>query len=162
MFRSYLRVALRSELDIRARGTVQGMVIRAVDDALGEEPDQFCNEAGHWRLGGDERDAGWSEGLARLIEAAWTVETTTVHFSRYAEKTPRWAAGATTGRRVPNETKSSARYRPHVPDGSHFRASEAFLVIRWDGPLSRGPPITGYGAVIGRASENPTGGRPGR
>jgi hypothetical protein len=91
-FRSYLLRAMRSTLDIRARGTVEGRVIRAVQGALDEEPERFWDKAGHWGLRSDERDAHWFEGLAPLIEVAWTVETTMVRFSPYAERTPPMAS----------------------------------------------------------------------
>ena len=91
-FAGYLTKALRTTLDLRARGTPEGRVIRAVDDALGEEPTRFRVATGHWRLRTDDREPCWSQGVAELIDVAWTVETRAVHISPDAKKTPPLAA----------------------------------------------------------------------
>lgn len=88
----WMREALRTTLDLRARQTPSGRVIRAMDDALREDPDRFYLENGYWRLAADNRQPGWRGGQAPLLEAAWEVETTTVRMSQGALKTPPIAA----------------------------------------------------------------------
>ena len=88
----WLRRALRTTLDTRARQTSSGRVIRAMDDALREDPNQFCLETGFWRLEADNRELAWQGGHAALADAAWTVETATVRLSQRAAKTPPMAA----------------------------------------------------------------------
>jgi hypothetical protein len=87
-FSSYLLDALTSELDLRARETVTGRVMRAVDDALKEDRETFSKTNGHWTLTGDDRDPLWAKGLDQLIDLAWTIETRTVRISPNANKTP--------------------------------------------------------------------------
>ncbi len=87
-FAGWLRKALRTTLDLRARGTPSGRVIRAMDDALREDPDRFQLNDGRWRLVADDRDPTWKEGRSPLVEVAWSVETTTVRMSKDAMKTP--------------------------------------------------------------------------
>lgn len=84
----WLKIAFRTTLDVRARGTPAGRVIRAMDDALREEPDRFCLDNGYWRLKSDGREPAWRVGKAALIHAAWTVETDTIRLSERATKTP--------------------------------------------------------------------------
>lgn len=91
-FAGYFIRALRSTLDLRARGTPEGRVIRAVDDALTKDPERFQLSASHWRLRSDDREPGWSEGLTELVDVAWTVAVATVHISPDADKTPPLAA----------------------------------------------------------------------
>ena len=91
-FAGYVIKALRTTLDLRARGTPEGRVIRAVDEALSEDPVHFRLATGHWCLCSDDREPCWSQGLSELIDVAWTVETRTTHFSPDAEKTPPLAA----------------------------------------------------------------------
>lgn len=88
----WMKEALRTTLDVRARQTPSGRVIRAMDDALREDLDQFCLENGYWRLAADNRQPAWRGGRAALLEAAWEVETTTVRMSQRALKTPPIAA----------------------------------------------------------------------
>lgn len=84
----WLKTALRTTLDLRARTTPAGRVIRAMDDALREEPDRFCLRNGHWRLKADDREPARRIGKQGLVSAAWTVETDTVRLSQRATKTP--------------------------------------------------------------------------
>lgn len=86
-FRAWLGKAMRTTLDLRARKTPSGRVIRAVDDALSGDPDRFVHRNGHWQLVGDDREPEWSEGIDRLVDEAWTVATRTVHLTD-ALKTP--------------------------------------------------------------------------
>ena len=88
----WMKQALRTTLDLRARQTPSGRVIRAMDDALRGDPDQFCLENGYWRLAADNRQPAWRGGRAALLEVAWEVETTTVRMSQRALKTPPIAA----------------------------------------------------------------------
>jgi len=87
-FLGWLGTVIRSTLDTRARRTPKGRVIRAMDDALDEEPERFALAHGRWALKGDDRPAGWDQGPAPLVAAAWTVATTTVQISPGATKTP--------------------------------------------------------------------------
>ena len=91
-FFSWLKQALRTTLNQRARRTPLGRIIRAMDDALSEDPDQFHTENGYWRLRTDDRQPAWSGVQAALVAAAWTVDTATVRLSRSAAKTPPMAA----------------------------------------------------------------------
>lgn len=84
----WLRCALKSTLDIRARETPVGRVIRAVDDALGEDPEQFRLANGCWRLASDSREMEWQGSVSELVSVAWKIETATVRASRTASKTP--------------------------------------------------------------------------
>lgn len=84
----WMKTALRTTLNLRARATPAGRVIRAMDDALREEPDRFCLRNGHWRLRADDREPARPIGKQGLISAAWTVETETIRLSRRATKTP--------------------------------------------------------------------------
>ena len=62
--------------------------MRAVDEALKEDRQTFYRTNDYWTLTGDERAPEWAEGLAELIDVAWTVETRTVRMSPDANKTP--------------------------------------------------------------------------
>ncbi len=87
-FIGWLRKALRTTLNIRARGTPSGRVIRAMDDALRGDPSRFCSENGYWRLSADARQPNWQDGLSVLVAEAWKVATQTVRMSPSASKTP--------------------------------------------------------------------------
>ena len=87
-FVGWLRKALRTTLNIRARGTPSGRVIRAMDDALRGDPSRFCSENGYWRLSADARQPNWQDGLSALVAEAWKVATQTVRMSPSASKTP--------------------------------------------------------------------------
>ena len=91
-FFGWLKRVLRTSLDDRARHTPLGRVIRAMDDALREDSDQFCTENGFWRLRSDNRQPAWPDGQAALVATAWTVATATVRLSPSATKTPPMAA----------------------------------------------------------------------
>ena len=86
-FVGWLRKAILTTLNLRARKTPGGRVIRAMDDALRGGPDLFGLRAGHWYLVGDVRQPGWSQGDAELVATAWGVETTTIQASPRATKT---------------------------------------------------------------------------
>lgn len=88
MFRGWLRRAVRTTLNLRARGTPAGRVIRAIDDALSEERNRFEHVAGYWRPSGNDREPTGSDDTRALIQIAWTVETSTVRISANAVKTP--------------------------------------------------------------------------
>ena len=88
----WMRTALHTTLDMQARQTPSGRVMRAVDDALREDPEQFRLKNGFWRLQSDNRELEWRDGQAALIAAAWTVETATVRVSQGAVKTSPMAA----------------------------------------------------------------------
>lgn len=87
-FRGWLAAAVRTTLDLRARGTPSGQVMRAVDDALREDPSRFLVIDGHWTLVGDERPPSWCAGTEQLVREAWKVETTLIRHSAAIEKTP--------------------------------------------------------------------------
>ena len=87
-FIGWLRKALRTTLNIRARGTPSGRVIRAMDDALRGDPSRFCSENGYWRLSADARQPNWQDGLSVLVAEAWKVATQTLRMSPSASKTP--------------------------------------------------------------------------
>ena len=91
-YTGWLRRALRTTLDIWARGTPSGRIIRALDDALREDPGRFCLEDGFWCLRDDDRQPSWQEGLSALIAEAWEVDTSTVRMSQSASKTPPMAS----------------------------------------------------------------------
>ena len=91
-FFGWLKRVLRTTLHQRARRTPLGNVIRAMDDALSEDPDQFCIENGYWRLRSDSRQPAWLDRQAALVAAAWKVDTATVRLSPSATKTPPMAA----------------------------------------------------------------------
>ena len=91
-FIGWLRKALRTTLNIRARGTPSGRVIRAMDDALREDPSRFCSENGYWCLSDDVRQSDWEDGLSALVVEAWEEDTAIVRISRSATKTPPMAA----------------------------------------------------------------------
>ena len=84
----WLKLALRTSLNIRARGTPAGRVLRAMDDALREEPDRFSLSNGYWRLRSDGPERASRIGRETLIRAAWTVQTDTIRVSKHATKTP--------------------------------------------------------------------------
>lgn len=85
-FTSWLFKAMRTTLDMRARVTPGGRVMRAVDGALREEPEVFLLQNGRWGLSGDTRSTGWSGGVAPLVRTAWTVETLTTALRPSATK----------------------------------------------------------------------------
>jgi DNA-binding CsgD family transcriptional regulator len=87
-FRGWLRRAVRTTLNLRARGTSAGRVIRAVDDALRQDPEGFRLDGDYWRLADDGRDPAGTVGTSAVVEVAWTVNTTTVRISADATKTP--------------------------------------------------------------------------
>ena len=91
-FRKWLKRTMRTTLNARARRSPSGRLRRAIDEALGDDPEQFCSEGGRWRLASDERTEAWRGRRAELVRAAWTVETTSVRFSSTAEKTPKLGA----------------------------------------------------------------------
>jgi len=86
-FCSWLAKALRTSLDLRARGTPTGRVIRSVDGALGDAPERFDLTNGHWHKRGDPRAPEWAEGPAALVQAAWAVTTATVTLVKTSTKT---------------------------------------------------------------------------
>lgn len=88
----WVRRALWTTLDIRARRTPLGRVMRAVDDALGNDREQFRLKSGFWCLGADDREPKYRYAQAALVAAAWTVQTDTVRVSQSAVKTPPMAA----------------------------------------------------------------------
>jgi hypothetical protein len=90
-FVSWIRAALRTTLDLRARGTPAGRVIRAMDDALRADANRFVSARGYWQLVGDRRAPEWGSGTAPLVEAAWSVETATVRLSAATTRSPRMA-----------------------------------------------------------------------
>lgn len=87
-FRRWLRKAMRTTLDVRARRSPSGRLLRAIDDALREDPQQFHLENRCWRLVSDARTDIWHGRRMELVQAAWTVDTTNVRMSRTAAKTP--------------------------------------------------------------------------
>lgn len=87
-FRGWLAAAVRTTLNLRARETPSGQVMRAVDDALREDPLRFVVIDGHWTLVGDERPPSWCAGTEQLVREAWKVETTLIRHSAAVEKTP--------------------------------------------------------------------------
>lgn len=87
-FARWLTKALVTQLDLAARSTVTGRIIRALDDALGEEPDRFQLTNGCWGLVDGLRDPGWAEGISSLVSIAHTVPTRVVRISPVSEKTP--------------------------------------------------------------------------
>lgn len=87
-FRAWLATAVRTTLDLRARGAPSGQVMRAIDDALREDPSRFVVTDGHWRLVVDERPPSWGAGTEQLVREAWRVETTLIRHSAAVEKTP--------------------------------------------------------------------------
>lgn len=91
-FFSWLKQALRTTLNQRARRTPLGRVIRAMDDALREDPDQFTLNDGYWRLRTDDRPPAQPQQRAALVAASWEVHTATVRLSPSAMKTPPMAA----------------------------------------------------------------------
>ena len=91
-FFSWLKQALRTTLNQRARRTPLGRVIRATDDALREDPDQFTPKNGYWHLRTDDRQPVRPQQRAALVAAAWEVHTATVRLSPSAMKTPPMAA----------------------------------------------------------------------
>jgi hypothetical protein len=84
-FEGWLRVVIRTELARRARDTPAGLVLRTVDDALSVD-DQFVDEAGRWRLAGDDRTESWNGDRVRLAQLAWSVETRTIRRNLNAKK----------------------------------------------------------------------------
>ena len=91
-FRKWLKTRMRMTLDARARELPSGRLRRAIDDALREDPEQFCSDSGCWRLSSDGRTEKWRGRRAELIQVAWTVGITNTRISRTAEKTPRLGA----------------------------------------------------------------------
>ena len=87
-FRGWLATVVRTTLDLRARGTPSGQVMRAIDDALREDPSRFVVIAGHWTLVGDERPPSWCAGTEQLVREAWRVDTTLIRHSAAVEKSP--------------------------------------------------------------------------
>ena len=91
-FKKWLKTAMRTTLNARARESPSGRLRRAIDEALRGGPEQFRSQSGCWRLASDERTELWHGRRAELVRVAWTVETTNVRFSRTAERTPRLGA----------------------------------------------------------------------
>ena len=91
-FKKWLKTMMRTTLDARARELPSGRLRRAIDEALSEDPEQFCSVSGCWRLASDGRTEVWHGCRAELIRVAWAVEITNVRFSRTAAKTPRLGA----------------------------------------------------------------------
>ena len=85
---AWLRTALASQLDMAARSTASGRVLRSVEDALREDPDQFRLSNGHWGLVDDDQEPGWTEGISPLVTVAHTVPTRAVRISTASHKTP--------------------------------------------------------------------------
>ena len=92
-FRAWLIKAMRTTVDLRARDTPAGKVIKAVDTALSADPDRFSynKTTGCWHRADDARAPGWSDGARPLIAAAWAVPTSTVTLAETATKTGRLA-----------------------------------------------------------------------
>ena len=88
-FKKWLKTRMRMTLDARARELPSGRLRRAIDEALREDPEQFCSVSGCWQLASDGRTAKWHGRRAELVRVAWTVEITNTRISRSAEKTPR-------------------------------------------------------------------------
>jgi hypothetical protein len=84
-FRSWLLAAVRTTLDLQARDTPAGWVLRHVEEAL-DSAEGFRCEAGLWRLASDERDEPWDGDFIGLYRAAWGVPTDTIRQSPAAEK----------------------------------------------------------------------------
>jgi hypothetical protein len=87
-FRTYFAKAIRTTLDGRARKTPKGRVIRAMDDALRQSPEQFTLRAGCWGLTSDDRDPSWSEGPLELIQRAQTVAAATIRIDTAGDRSP--------------------------------------------------------------------------
>ena len=87
-FIGWLQKALRTTLNVWARGTPSGRVIRAMDDALREDSSQFCSENGYWRRVDDRRRPSWQDGLSALVAEAWGVDAQTIRILPSASKTP--------------------------------------------------------------------------
>lgn len=88
-FMGWLRVTLRSTLNQRARRTPGGRVIRAMDEALRDDPGRFVLTQDHWGLVGDDRLADSSHHDDEvLLRAAYEVETRLVTATPTATKTP--------------------------------------------------------------------------
>ena len=87
-FKRWLKNAMHDTLAAQARRSPSGRLLRAIDDALSEDPELFRVEDGCWRLVSDERTQPWHGRLADLVKAAWTVKTRLVRLSSTADKTP--------------------------------------------------------------------------
>jgi DNA-directed RNA polymerase specialized sigma24 family protein len=88
-FSAWLVKAMRTTLNLRARETIGGRVIRSVEDALRQDADRFELRNGNWSLKGDPRTPEWSEGPRELIETAWQVNTPTMALVATSTKTGR-------------------------------------------------------------------------
>ncbi len=84
---------MRTTVDLRARDTPAGRVIKAVDTALSEERDRFGynKTTGCWHRTDDRRQPDWSDGARPFIAAAWAVRTSTVTVAETTTKTGRLA-----------------------------------------------------------------------
>lgn len=87
-FKRWLKNAMHDTLAAQARRSPSGRLLRAIDDALSEEPGVFRVEDGCWRLVSDKRTQPWHGHLADLVKASWTVKTRLVRLSSTADKTP--------------------------------------------------------------------------
>lgn len=83
-FSAWIKRALRTQLDLSARTSWSGRLIRAVDAALEEAPERFERGAGTWMMRGEQRPPAQNPDMADLRERAWTVTPEENHMSETA------------------------------------------------------------------------------
>jgi hypothetical protein len=84
-FSGYLKRALRTQLQLRARETPRGWVIARMDEALADDA-AFVRATGRWSLAGHEGPGDLEPDMAELMKAAWAVETRTIRQDPEANK----------------------------------------------------------------------------
>jgi hypothetical protein len=83
-FSAWIKRALRTQLDLGARTSWSGRLIRAVDAALEEAPERFERGVGTWMVRGEQRPPAQNPDIPDLRERAWTVTPEENHMSETA------------------------------------------------------------------------------
>lgn len=84
-FSGWLRKAMVTTLDLEARDTPTGWVMRTIADALAEDP-SFVSDGDRWRLEDQEPEETWDHDVVPLNMVAWSVQTKTIRHSPNAQK----------------------------------------------------------------------------
>lgn len=85
-FTKWIRKLLVTQLNLRARGTPQGIILRDVEAAISEDTD-FEAVGPHWRLRAQPQATPWTGQRGPLVAAAFAVDTKVIRRDPMAERT---------------------------------------------------------------------------